>query len=107
MSPMEGGSGVARGDREALFSVARTDRGRTFPLTDPLDIGRCCHEGAPSCGPIGVDSRSFMTDCGVWWFWFSVTVRVESGVSRLRGKSLVGEMDLERSNGKSAHVLGS
>ena len=98
---------MARGDREVFFSVARIDRGRTFPFTNPLDIDRCCHDRAPSCVPIGEDSRPFMTDCGVWWFWFSVIVRVESGVPGLRGESLVGDIDLARSNGKLAHVLGS
>lgn len=38
------GSGVARGEREALFSVATIDNGRVRAPVEPREVGRCCHD---------------------------------------------------------------
>lgn len=41
---MYAGSGGARGEREALFSVATMDNGRVRAPVEPREVGRCCHD---------------------------------------------------------------
>lgn len=43
----DGGSTLARGDFDA-FSAANCERGRARCPTDPLEVGRCCHESVPA-----------------------------------------------------------